>query len=81
RFLLRAFNKFAKKYKRKKQAHLRLCKRFDVKGDFEFLDRPHCEKHESVAWLDTPAQHLRDAVFVEAMNLHKAFIRAAAKPI
>lgn len=42
---------------------------------------PHADRQLATAWYDGAAQLARDAVFVAAMNLHRAFIDAAAGPL
>jgi hypothetical protein len=49
--------------------------------DREFHHRPHAEKHTTAPWLTQAEQRDRDAVFVAAVALHKAFIDVAAKPL
>ncbi|MBP6103595.1 MAG: ATP-binding protein [Gammaproteobacteria bacterium] len=49
--------------------------------DPAFFDRPHADKHKTAPWCDQAIQQKRDAVFVAAMKLHRAFIDAAAKPL
>lgn len=46
-----------------------------------FLAAPHEARQKTVPWLDQRSHHLRDEVFAAAMDLHKAFIGAAAKPL
>lgn len=60
------------------QAYQNLEKRFI---DASFFDRMEAEKNTTVPWCDETMQYLRDAVFVESMKLHKAFIDAAAIPL
>ena len=45
------------------------------------FELPHAERHQLSPWIDEVGQRTRDAVFVAAMALHKAFIDAAAKPL
>ncbi len=49
--------------------------------DTHFFERPHQTLHLSVPWCDAMAQRARDDLFAAAMDLQKAFIDAAAKPI
>jgi hypothetical protein len=49
--------------------------------DAAFFACGHAERHKLPPWLDEAAHRLRDEVFVAAMNLHKAFVDAAAKPL
>lgn len=49
--------------------------------DAQFFARAHTDKHQAVPWCDATAQRTRDDLFVAAMDLHKAFIDGAAKPI
>lgn len=46
-----------------------------------FFKRPHNEVHLAAPWFDEEAHRLRDQVFEAAMQVHRAFIGAAAKPI
>lgn len=46
-----------------------------------FFNTPHHEKHERSPWLDDVTQRLRDQVFVAALQLNRAFIDAAARPL
>ncbi|HEX4955232.1 MAG TPA: AAA domain-containing protein [Thermoanaerobaculia bacterium] len=45
------------------------------------MDLDHTARHLLVPWLDAEHQRLRDAVFIQAMDLHGAFIDAAARPL
>ncbi len=45
------------------------------------ISAPHAERHQTTAWFDSAAQRLRDEVFVAAVQLHKAFVDAAAEPL
>jgi hypothetical protein len=56
----------------------RLGNRF-IDADFFRLD--HTERHNIAPWLNDEQQRVRDNVFVAAINLHRAFIDAAAKPL
>ncbi len=49
--------------------------------DRPFFDQSHEELHRTTPWLDPATQRLRDQVFISAIQLHKAFIDAAARPI
>jgi len=49
--------------------------------DAEFFTRNHEDIHKTAPWLSAEEQRARDAVFVAAMALHKAFVDAAAKPL
>jgi len=49
--------------------------------DRPFFDQSHEALHRTTPWLDPATQRLRDEVFVSAIQLHKAFIDAAARPI
>jgi len=45
------------------------------------FDLPHEVLHQLSPWLSEVDQRARDAVFIAAMALHKAFIDAAARPL
>lgn len=47
----------------------------------EFFDRRHADKHKAAPWLDEKTARLRHDVFEAAMELHRAFIDAAARPV
>jgi exonuclease VII small subunit len=49
--------------------------------DSSTFQLPHEALHQLSPWLDEVSQRARDAVFIAAMSLHKAFIDAAAKPL
>lgn len=49
--------------------------------DQSFWDDAHQNKHTSTAWFPKAAQMARDELFIAALQLHKAFIDAAAKPL
>ena len=49
--------------------------------DAAFFDRDRAAVQTASPWLDAQTQRLRDDVFVAAMNLHAAFIGAAARPL
>jgi hypothetical protein len=52
-----------------------------VFADSEFFTQAHGQKHLSVPWITEEAQRVRDDVFEAALNLHRAFIDAAARPL
>jgi hypothetical protein len=43
--------------------------------------RDHAALHKDSPWFDDGDHRARDAVFIAAIKLHKAFIDAAAKPL
>ncbi len=47
----------------------------------EFFDRSHQARQMTVPWLAEEQQRLRDDVFLAAMQLHRTFLDAAAKPL
>jgi hypothetical protein len=47
--------------------------------DADFWRKPHAVKQLTSPWFDAADQRLRDALFIEAMNIHKAFIDASAQ--
>ncbi|MBI0021613.1 AAA family ATPase [Bartonella sp. W8097] len=47
----------------------------------EFFKKSHSERQKSAPWLDNVTAGLRNEVFEAAMELHKAFVDCAAKPI
>lgn len=49
--------------------------------DQSFWDDSHHNQHTSTAWFPKAAQLARDELFIAAIQLHKAFIDAAAKPL
>ncbi|HEV7669625.1 MAG TPA: ATP-binding protein [Thermoanaerobaculia bacterium] len=49
--------------------------------DAEFFARSHEARQMTVPWLDEEQQRLRDEVFVAAIQLHRAFLDAATKPL
>jgi hypothetical protein len=49
--------------------------------DEAFFKRPHADKQQASPWFPPEAQAVRDEVFQAALDLHRAFINAAAKPI
>lgn len=53
----------------------------DAFVDAEFFQREHRVRQTATPWLDANGQRLRDDVFVAAMQLHRAFIDAAAAPL
>lgn len=46
-----------------------------------FWESAHEVLHQASPWMDEKFTEIRDEMFCEAMNLHKAFIDAAASPI
>jgi len=65
--------------------HDKLTKRKYLFGEHlanrEFWEQEHSDLQKSSPWLSEYTQRLRDEVFIAAVELHKAFIDAAAKPI
>ena len=53
----------------------------DQLADEGFWNAPHEKFQVSTPWLTEHVQRKRDACFVSALELHRAFIDAAAKPI
>jgi AAA domain len=49
--------------------------------DHAFFAQPHDVRHKTPPWLDAAAHAARDELFTAAMQLHRAFIDVAAKPI
>lgn len=49
--------------------------------DQQRLDQEAAGVHQTVPWCDQAIQRLRDQLFITAIQLHKAFIDAAAKPL
>lgn len=49
--------------------------------DGDFTSRPRAEQHQVAPWFDDTTHRLRDEVFMAAMQLHKAFVDAAARPL
>ncbi|CAA2142178.1 hypothetical protein [Hyphomicrobium sp. ghe19] len=49
--------------------------------DETFAARQHVDRHALAPWFDAEANRLRDDIFIAAMDLHKAFVDAAAKPL
>lgn len=49
--------------------------------DEPFWQLPHGQRHLVVPWLDEAAQKERRRLFTAAINLHRAFVDAAAKPL
>lgn len=52
-----------------------------VLADGAFFALGHGEKHQATPWFPQAAQRVRDEVFISAMELHRAFMDAAAKPL
>jgi hypothetical protein len=52
-----------------------------VHADDKFFALEHGKRHQMTPWFPPAAQHLRDEVFISAMDVHRAFIDAAAKPL
>jgi hypothetical protein len=50
-------------------------------ADEEFFQQPHASRQCATPWFPSAAQAARDDVFQAALQLHRAFIDAAAKPI
>ncbi len=58
--------------------------RFSFPGvwlDRSFFQQAYHSRHLSIPWCDAAIHRLRDGVFASALQVHKAFIDAAAKPI
>jgi hypothetical protein len=49
--------------------------------DDDFFGQGHDAIHRATAWYPEEAQRARDAVFIAAIGVHRAFIDAAAKPL
>ena len=49
--------------------------------DAKFFERDHESRQLTVPWLDDAQQRLRDEVLIAAVQLHRAFLDAAAKPL
>ncbi|NOT58940.1 MAG: ATP-binding protein [Acidobacteria bacterium] len=49
--------------------------------DNSFFALDHNERHKQTPWFRADVQRVRDEVFIAAMDLHRAFIDAAAKPL
>lgn len=49
--------------------------------DEAFFRLPHSEKQRATPWFPPEAQAIRDDVFQAALEVHRAFLDAAAKPI
>ncbi|MEO0034216.1 MAG: hypothetical protein RLZZ501_239, partial [Pseudomonadota bacterium] len=52
-----------------------------VLTDPAFFALPHEDRHKATPWLDPETQRIRDEVFIAVIELHRAFIDAAAKPL
>jgi hypothetical protein len=50
-------------------------------ADAAFFERPDTELLRDSPWMSDEINRLREDLFVAAMNVHKAFVDAAAKPI
>lgn len=61
-----------------RSARERLAERF---VDASFFDLPNQEKQLIPPWLDDMTHRLRDDVFIQAMELHRTFIDAAAQKL
>lgn len=65
-----------------KLEHLMTVKRAAFPGtwlDRSFFRQGHEARHLSIPWCDAAIHHLRDAVFISALQVHRAFIDASAK--
>ncbi|HEY1082134.1 MAG TPA: DEAD/DEAH box helicase, partial [Prosthecobacter sp.] len=49
--------------------------------DESFWEQGHGDRHTATPWFPEKAQRARDELFIAAIQLHKAFIDAAARPI
>jgi len=49
--------------------------------DDAFFNLAHEDKHKAAPWFEKAVHPLREQVFVEAMNVHRAFLDVAARPI
>lgn len=49
--------------------------------DSAFFETSPRNRHQATPWFNTAAQRARDQVFIAAMDLHRAFVDAAAKPL
>jgi len=49
--------------------------------DPEFSACAHEMRHQTAPWFEKATHHLREQVFIEAMNLHRAFVDAAARTV
>src|SRR5690606_31538688 len=47
----------------------------------EFFEKRHADKQKAAPWLDEKTARLRHDVFEAAMELHRAFIDAAVRPV
>lgn len=52
-----------------------------VIADKVFFEQEHSAKHRSTPWFTNAAQNARDEFFRAAVDVHRAFIDAAAKPL
>lgn len=52
-----------------------------VIADAAFFNQEHSQKQRATPWFPLAAQQDRDEVFIAAMEVHRAFIDAAAKPL
>lgn len=52
-----------------------------VLADAAFFALEHGKRHQMTTWFPPTAQRQRDEVFISAMEVHRAFIDAAAKPL
>jgi hypothetical protein len=50
-------------------------------ADDAFFTQEYCRKHQATPWFPPEAQRARDEVFTAAIELHRAFVDAAAKPL
>lgn len=52
-----------------------------AKSAWQLSTMAHADRQRASSWFDDHDQRLRDEVFVAAMELHRAFVDAAAEPI
>lgn len=67
---------------RNRARYTSLCQQYP--GTFvsdEFFEKRHADKQKAAPWLDDKTARLRHDVFEAAMELHRAFIDAAARPV